>query len=593
MLSQDNARPASSIQGSMAPPAARRRAVRGWTRLAYDTPWLMLPALLIVTVTFVLPLGVILYYSLHQSFWGSLVPGVSAANYTRIFSDGAYYRTLINSMVFISGLSLLIVAVAFPFAYYVAVHVPPRRRTLAIVLTAIPFLTSYLAKVIAWLNLLGEKGILNSALMGAHLIAQPLAFLSRGKPAIVITFVYLLVPLAFLTLYSALDRIDPNLFEAASDLGARTRHILLRVVLPAARNGILGGFALVYITMFGDYITPVTIGGTDGVLFVNLLVNQFGASMQWGFGAAMAVTMLVTTVVLLGTLKRLSGRMRPSEFTRRTIKPARWPLKLYAGAFVLFLYAPLLLLLLFALNSSGLVGLPLTGLTLKWYWVALADPNFRASLQLSFEVAFASALISTTCGTMAAIPIARRTGLIRNGALLLLSAPMLMPPVVLGTGILISCNALGVLRGLWTLVAGHTLLSLPVALLVVLSRLEGMDSNQEFAAMDLGAAPWRVLARVTLPQAAPALISALLLTFAFSLDEFILTFLITGRDTTLPLYIYSSIRFQLSPSVIAGASIVLLLSIALIGLGGLAYSIRPTGAAPRPRRKGPADVADA
>jgi spermidine/putrescine transport system permease protein len=120
-----------------------------------------------------------------------------------------------------------------------------------------------------------------------------------------------------------------------------------------------------------------------------------------------------------------------------------------------------------------------------------------------------------------------------------------------------------------------------------------MDSNQEFAAMDLGAPPWRVLARVTLPQAAPALISALLLTFAFSLDEFILTFLITGRDTTLPLYIYSSIRFQLSPSVIAGASIVLLLSIALIGLGGLAYSVRLTGGAPRRMRKGLADVADA
>jgi ABC-type spermidine/putrescine transport system permease subunit I len=168
MISPREASAAPSIQGSMAPASTRRRLAWAWPRLAYDTPWLMLPALLIVTGTFVLPLGVILYYSLHESFWGSLTPGISAANYTRIFSDGAYYWTLINSMVFVGALALLIVAVAFPFAYFVAVHVPPRRRTLAIVLTAIPFLTSYLAKVIAWLNLLGEKGILNSALMGAH-----------------------------------------------------------------------------------------------------------------------------------------------------------------------------------------------------------------------------------------------------------------------------------------------------------------------------------------------------------------------------------------------------------------------------------------
>ncbi|MCB8883141.1 ABC transporter permease subunit [Acidisoma cellulosilytica] len=540
-------------------------------RISLDTPWMMAPALAVVLGTFVLPLGVILWYSLHVSIYGSLAPGISAANYVRIFTNSAYYDTLANSILFVACVSAAIVVIAFPFAYYVAIHVRPQRRSLYLVLTALPFLTSYLGKVIAWLNLLGRHGILNTTLVNLGVISTPLELLSRGRSAVVITFIYLLGPLAFLTIYSALERIDPNLFEAAGDLGARGRQTFIRVVLPAARNGILGGFALVYITLFGDYITPVMVGGTDGVLFVNLLVNQFGASMQWGFGAAMAVTMLATTFLILGTLKRLGGTVRSGEFTRRVVKPAGWFLRIYSIAFLIFLYAPIVLLLLFALNSSSNVGLPLTGLTLKWFRVAFSDPAFRSSLITSLEVGSAAAVIGTSFAALAAVSISRRSGLVRNGALFLLSAPMLMPPVVLGTGILIAMDAVGMTRGLWTLVAGHTLLSLPVALLVILARLEGVDTNQELAAMDLGATPLRVLTRVTLPQAAPALICALLLTFAFSLDEFILTFLITGSQTTLPLYIYGSIRFELSPSVIAGTSTILLLSIALIGLGALAY----------------------
>lgn len=309
-----------------------------------------------------------------------------------------------------------------------------------------------------------------------------------------------------------------------------------------------------------------------------------------GFGAAMAMTMLATTFLILGSLKGLGGQTRAGEFTRRPVKPAGLFLKLYAGGFLVFLYAPIILLLLFALNSSGTVGLPLTGFTLKWFSMALADPGFKQALITSFEVGASSALIGTGLGALAAIPIARRTGAIRNSALILLSAPMLMPPVVLGIGILISVETVGLTRGLWTLIAGHTLLALPVALLVVLSRLEGMDSNQELAAMDLGARPVTAMRRVTLPQTMPALVSALLLTFAFSLDEFILTFLITGKETTLPLFIYGSIRFQLSPSVIAGASIVLMLSIALIALGGFAYSFKVRGAASRASNSEAIDV---
>ena len=116
-------------------------------------------------------------------------------------------------------------------------------------------------------------------------------------------------------------------------------------------------------------------------------------------------------------------------------------------------------------------------------------------------------------------------------------------------------------RGFYLIVLGHVLLILPVVVLVVVARLEGMDHNQELAAMDLGATPLRALISVTVPQAFPAIVAAAMLGFALSMDEFILTFLVTSTTTTLPLYVYSSLRFQIDPSLDAISTLILLASV--------------------------------
>ncbi|MCH4541900.1 ABC transporter permease subunit [Ochrobactrum sp. A-1] len=533
-----------------------------------------LPALLLILGAFVLPLSVVLWYSLHGFVYGAISGSPTIANYTRIFSSAAYSWTLVRSIVFVAVVSAITTVVAFPMAYYVAIHVRANRRIVFLALVIVPYLSSYLAKVIAWLALLGDTGIINTALMSSGIISTPISVLGIGQPAIILTFVYLCSPLAFMTLYSTLERIDPDLFEATSDLGGRRWHIFWKVVLPLSRNGILTTFAFVFVAMFGDYVTPVLIGGTDGVLFVNLLVNQFGASMQWGFGSAMAIVMLFSSIVLFSGLRAVSGTVKGGEFTSRTVKPAALGLKVYVGAFVLFLYAPISLLLLFAVNASPAVGLPITGLSLKWFAAAFADQGFRESFQNSLIIATGSSLISTCFGTMASMSLAQSTGKRRTAVVAVLTAPMFMPPVILGIGILIACSAAGVDRGIWVLMVSHALLSMPVAILIMLARLEGMSGNQELAAMDLGATPWKTFVRVSLPQMMPALIAALVLTFAFSLDEFILTFLVTGRTSTLPIFIFSSIRFQLSPSAIAAASVVMLLSLSLIAVGAIAYNWR-------------------
>jgi ABC-type spermidine/putrescine transport system permease subunit II len=150
-----------------------------------------------------------------------------------------------------------------------------------------------------------------------------------------------------------------------------------------------------------------------------------------------------------------------------------------------------------------------------------------------------------------------------------IAVPLFLPPLVLGLAIIVGLNALGLQRGLWTIIAGHTILTLPVVTLLVLVRLEGLDRNQESAAMDLGARPWRAFLTVSVPQALPGILAGVMIAFAISMDEFILTFLVTGSQQTLPLYIFGSLRIRVTPELNAISALMLGVSFALLTIGAL------------------------
>ena len=148
-------------------------------------------------------------------------------------------------------------------------------------------------------------------------------------------------------------------------------------------------------------------------------------------------------------------------------------------------------------------------------------------------------------------------------------------------------NALGVPRGLWTIIAGHTILTLPVVTLLVLVRLEGLDRNQEIAALDSGARPWRAFLTVSVPQALPGILAGTMIALAISMDEFILTFLVTGSQQTLPLYIFGSPRIRVTPelnAIVAQQRVVLACALvkrpAVLLLDEALGALDPQGAAP-------------
>jgi ABC-type spermidine/putrescine transport system permease subunit II len=566
----ESSSPTTAGMGSWRP---KRLAVPLLWRLRHrglENPLLPFPAVLAVAVGFFVPLAVLIVYSFWPTENGRIVHHWTIANYARFFTEEAYRRMLLRSFWLVGVASALTTLLSFPFAYFVAAKVRPARRLIWILIAIIPFWTSYLIRVLAWLYMFGDEGLINTALINIGLVDSPLEFFGFGMPAIVITFVYLLFPLSFLATYIAIERINPAMLDAAADLGARPWRRLVTITLPAARSGIVAGFVFAFIAMMGDYATPQLIGGTVGTLYANLITNQFGYSLQWGFGATLAVLFLIAILLLVIVLRLLVGGVEAAGeytggFTRR-----RAPLLYgYSVLYLIFLYTPPALLVLLAFNDSGEAGLPFVGFTGRWFARVFNDPVLLDSLKTSLQVAIAAVLISVVLGTLAAVQIARVKGRLRSFNLSMIAVPLFLPPLVLGLAIIIGLNALGIPRGLWTIIAGHTILTLPVVTLLVLVRLEGLDRNQEIAAMDLGARPWRAFLTVSVPQALPGILAGTMIALAISMDEFILTFLVTGSQQTLPLYIFGSLRIRVTPELNAIAALMLGTSFLLLTIGAL------------------------
>lgn len=218
-------------------------------------------------------------------------------------------------------------------------------------------------------------------------------------------------------------------------------------------------------------------------------------------------------------------------------------LTLYALAYLAFLYIPVVLVPLFSFNDSLFIAFPLSGFTTKWYAAMAADEAMHAALGNTLKVGAVASLISTMLGLLAARALTR----VRlPGHSLLLGAANLslfIPEIVLGIALLIMMTSVGIPLSLTSVAIGHIAICLPFALLVLMSRLEGFDASLEEASRDLGESGWMTFWRVTFPLALPGIVASLLLTFIVSFDDFMIAFFLSGTDATLPVYIFSELRF--------------------------------------------------
>src|SRR6266550_2351659 len=232
---------------------------------------------------------------------------------------------------------------------------------------------------------------------------------------------------------------------------------------------------------------------------------------------------------------------------------------------VLFLYLPIVILLIFSFNNSELPSFPLSGFTLHWYHQFLTNGDLRGALETSAIIAAISSVGAVVLGVLASVALTRRRVRGRAAVSALLLSPLVIPYVVFGISLLLLFHTVGIPRSILTVVIGHIVISLPYAILVLVPRLEQIDVSLEEAAYDLGASRLRTFRSITLPLILPAVVSAFLIAFTTSFDEYAVASFVVGTRTTFPIYLYSALRFpnQL-PQVIAVAVVVITLSLIVV-----------------------------
>lgn len=236
----------------------------------------------------------------------------------------------------------------------------------------------------------------------------------------------------------------------------------------------------------------------------------------------------------------------------------------YYALLLLLLYIPIVILVLFSLNANTVLVFPLAGFTLDWYAKALDTPAALNAARNSLLVAVGSSLVATTLATMAAILIARYEFRGKRLLMAIAALPLIVPYIVLGVALLLLFTALNVDRSLLTVGVAHTVVALPYALLIIVSRLAGLSPFLDEASSDLGAGYPTTLRRVILPIIAPAVVAAWLVAFTASFDEFALALFLAGPDPTLPIFIYGQLRFASRlPMLIAMATLVMAGSLTL------------------------------
>ena len=240
-------------------------------------------------------------------------------------------------------------------------------------------------------------------------------------------------------------------------------------------------------------------------------------------------------------------------------------LKIYTICYLIFLYAPILLLPLFAFNNSKVIAFPLSGFTTQWFVQMWNDESLWRALQNSVIVASSAAIISTTFGVFAARASTRFDFPGKGGILGLIMLPLVLPEMIVAMSLLVVLLAVGMPLSIFTIILGHVLICTPFAVAILSSAFQSLDKSLEEAAYDLGESPFSTFRLITLPLVMPGVISSLLISFTISLDEFIIAFFLGGNETTLSVYIFGQFRFPAKvPAIMALGTVLVCLSILLL-----------------------------
>lgn len=278
-----------------------------------------------LAIFFLIPLVVVLKIALSafalgqppylpMFVWGSdesLSITLHISNFLFILRDSLYANAYINSVRIAAVSTIIALLIAFPMAWFIA-RSDEKYRNLWLMLVILPFWTSFLLRVYAWMGFLGRNGIINNILMGLGITDTPLVML-QTEGAVFIGIVYTYLPFMVLPLYTTLVKLDQSLIEASADLGARPFTTFLTVILPLSLPGVIAGSMLVFIPAIGEFVIPSLLGGAETLMIGRVLWDEFFANRDWPVASAVAIVMLAILLVPILLLSRAQDAMVESE----------------------------------------------------------------------------------------------------------------------------------------------------------------------------------------------------------------------------------------------------------------------------------------
>ena len=280
-----------------------------WRRAVVGIPyfWLLVffavPFVIILRISFADPIiGAPPFTPLYDADQGIYVTG---DNYRFLAEDDLYWVSYLKSMRIALVSTLLCLLLGFPMAYGIA-RARSTTRNLLLLLVILPFWTSFLLRVYAWMGMLSNQGMINKALFALGLTDQPIQFLYTDF-AVYLGIVYSYLPFMILPLYATLEGLDENLLDAAADLGGRPRHVFFDITLPMSAPGVLAGSLLVFIPALGEFVIPSLLGGLDTLMIGKTLFDEFFVNRDWPLASAVATVLVLILVVPIVLFQRYSA----------------------------------------------------------------------------------------------------------------------------------------------------------------------------------------------------------------------------------------------------------------------------------------------
>jgi putative spermidine/putrescine transport system permease protein len=571
---------------------------------AAATRWwlLVLPALLFVTLVYLVPLASMLLQSV-------LSPEPGLQNFAYLLGSPGYQRVLLQTLWIALVATVLCLIIGYPVAYAITRTGPVGRRILIIGVIS-PYLTSILVRTFAWEVLLGRLGPINQTLV---LLGFRTEGILLSPAAVIVGLVHILLPLMILPVYSVMQGIDESLPRSARALGAGPARAFFRVYLPLTLPGIEVGCVLVFVYGVGAFISPQILGGRSGIMLGVVIQIAIDRMADLGFAAAAACLLMLIVLAVLalyrtgmsGSIEWLAVRESIAragrEPRRRQVEgPTRRPrilprladtvgrgldstglsrhqslLWAFTAAVLVFLVVPQLIAVPISFSSTRTLIFPPRGLSTQWYANFLSSEWLSPAIT-SLGVAGVVAIAATLLGALAGVGVVRGLSPRAGGvATVLLLLPLLIPTVVAAVGLYLVFLPLRLTDSVLGLILAHTALAIPFAFAIMSGHMRSLDSTFERAAASLGAGRVAVLRRIVFPLVRPGVLVALFFTLLFSFDEAVVAIFLSGiRVKTLPRRMFEALLLESDPTVGVVATLSLGLSV-LVLIGSARFGQAP------------------